>query len=101
MQTKGPISNVIQTVNVTIHNETLCTDTYPERLTRQMFCAGDYLGRQDACFGDSGGPIVYDPQKILIGIISWGKNCGEKYFPGVYTDIMSIRPWIIKQISNL
>ena len=58
-----------------------------------MFCAiGDH--GNDACQGDSGGPIVQ--QKTLIGVVSWGVDCGDPRYPGVYTKLSNprIRAWI-------
>ncbi|MEU1421309.1 trypsin-like serine protease [Kitasatospora sp. NPDC005751] len=44
------------------------------------FCAGDAKGGVDACFGDTGAPLV--AKNMLIGITSYGVGCGE---PGQYT----------------
>lgn len=89
----------MQAVSVRIHNQSLCQGIYKERMTSNMFCAGNYLAERDACMGDSGGPLVYD-YRVLIGIVSWGKNCGEIRYPGVYTNVAKIRPWLDKYIST-
>ncbi|ELV12173.1 Transmembrane protease serine 11A, partial [Tupaia chinensis] len=62
-----------------------------------MFCAGYLEGIYDACRGDSGGPLVAKDLKdtwYLIGIVSWGDNCGQRNKPGVYTDVIYYRNWI-------
>ncbi|XP_040823054.1 transmembrane protease serine 11A-like [Ochotona curzoniae] len=62
-----------------------------------MFCAGYLEGIYDACRGDSGGPLVARDLKdtwYLIGIVSWGDNCGQKNKPGVYTEVTYYRRWI-------
>uniref|UniRef100_A0A286XIW5 Transmembrane serine protease 11A n=1 Tax=Cavia porcellus TaxID=10141 RepID=A0A286XIW5_CAVPO len=62
-----------------------------------MFCAGYLEGIYDACRGDSGGPLVVRDNTdtwYLIGIVSWGDNCGQKNKPGVYTDVTYYRRWI-------
>lgn len=45
--------------------------------------------------GDSGGPLVC--YKELVGIVSWGKECGRKSFPGVYTAVSKYTDWIMKE----
>ena len=62
-----------------------------------MFCAGvpanNAGGASDSCQGDSGGPIM-NAQKKQIGIVSFGRGCGESEFPGVYSRISAAGPWI-------
>jgi secreted trypsin-like serine protease len=63
-----------------------------------MLCAGRTGGpvTTDACQGDSGGPLARvaagaegDPTPAaadaLIGIVSFGRGCGDPNYPGVYT----------------
>lgn len=95
------MAKVLQVVNVTIIDDDQCKASYKSQLTETMFCAGDFrLGRYDACVGDSGGPLVYQ-KKMLIGIVSWGKECGKREYPGVYTDIRRLRSWIDHFITDL
>ena len=53
--------------------------------------------------GDSGGPLVMENAKtgkwILTGIVSWGNGCGERYQPGVYTNVAKLSLWIKKTVN--
>lgn len=62
-------------------------------------CAGSE--GKDSCEGDSGGPLMYQENGkrwVVIGIVSWGKFCGE--YPGVYTNVKYFLPWIDKRILD-
>ncbi|XP_011304755.1 trypsin 5G1 [Fopius arisanus] len=72
-----------------------CIDNYKAvyRVTPRHICYGYQDGGADTCKGDSGGPL-YNTESILIGITSWGDVCGEKFTPGVYTDVIQLTDWI-------
>lgn len=88
-------------VDITARNDQDCIDTYGASQFNlgNMLCAGDPdisgagLG-EDACIGDSGGPL-YDDEDVLLGIVSYGAagECG--LFPSVYSDVFSLRDWIV------
>lgn len=50
--------------------------------------------------GDSGGPLVCNTESdktwYQVGIISWGKSCGQKNMPGIYTLLENYNLWIKK-----
>ncbi len=60
----------------------------------EMMCAMHRT--QDTCQGDSGGPMVF--QGTLVGVTSWGVECNNRDFPGVYARISSAYGWIRKNI---
>ncbi|XP_069872119.1 serine protease 55 isoform X1 [Dipodomys merriami] len=74
-----------------------CVAMFP-KLTKNMLCAGYGNSSYDACQGDSGGPLVCaaEPgsQWYQVGIISWGKSCGQKDTPGIYTSLANYNLWI-------
>lgn len=93
---------ILQVAEVPIVDFDVCDESYvkiQQPLTNNMFCAG-YLkkGGVDSCTGDSGGPLVIDGN--LAGITSWGHNCAEPQYPGVYTLVSRFLPWI-KEHSNI
>ncbi len=60
-------------------------------------CATGPRGGKDSCFGDSGGPLVVPSGAggyVQVGIVSWGPQCGNPLFPGVYTRVSSFSDWI-------
>jgi secreted trypsin-like serine protease len=66
-------------------------------------CATGPTGGKDSCFGDSGGPLVVAADNkrgyAQVGIVSWGPQCGNPLYPGVYTRVSSFSNWI-KQTVN-
>ncbi len=58
-----------------------------------MLCAG--AEGIDSCQGDSGGPLTCGGKDTLCGIVSWGKGCAAKGYPGVYTNVANYVGWIV------
>lgn len=76
-----------------------CATSYGELFVPGlMTCAGYPTGGVDACSGDSGGPLVAG--NLLIGVISWGKGCGNAGYYGVYAKVISYYQVIEAQIGN-
>ncbi|XP_076794843.1 transmembrane protease serine 11A [Arvicanthis niloticus] len=95
----GESQNELHEARVQIISNDVCKQrhVYGNEIKRGMFCAGFLEGIYDACRGDSGGPLVIRDNKdtwYLIGIVSWGDNCGQKNKPGVYTQVTYYRRWI-------
>ena len=72
--------------------------SYKDIVNPCMMCAMS-IG-PDACAGDSGGPLlVRGPAEdgsadIQVGIVSFGVECGNPNFPGVYARISEAYDWI-------
>ena len=107
----GPISySSLQSADVHYLSNEQCNEMYlkapPHALankekgkviTNDMLCANDNEEKQDACSGDSGGPLLAKlPNGIwsLVGIISWGIGCAHSKYPGVYSRVASEIDWI-------
>ncbi|XP_075978590.1 trypsin-7-like [Anticarsia gemmatalis] len=90
-------SNILLAVKVPVVSEERCYRVFPDRLTKNMFCAGGLqTGGKAVCYGDSGGPAVQNG--VQYGIVSWGEPCALPNYPDVYTKILepSIRGFIAK-----
>ena len=60
---------------------------------------------QDACIGDSGGPLwkwmgKENPKATIIGVFSRGRVCARRDAPGIYTRTKKYLPWIHKHAQN-
>lgn len=65
------------------------------RFGRGQMCAGHEDGGADACWADSGGPLVGGADgRTVIGVVSTGIGCGRKGLPGIYTEVAVYLRWI-------
>nr|KAF6394056.1 transmembrane serine protease 11A [Pipistrellus kuhlii] len=95
----GESQNELREARLKMISDDVCKQpyVYGSDIKFGMFCAGYLEGIYDACRGDSGGPLVIKDLKdtwYLIGIVSWGDNCGQRNKPGVYTMVTYYRKWI-------
>ncbi|KAH9631197.1 hypothetical protein HF086_005968 [Spodoptera exigua] len=101
----GPASQQLMHVDVNIINQKLCADRYaylktqpnfenwPD-ITDNMLCAGILdVGGKDACQGDSGGPLAHN-NNVIVGVISWGYECADPFYPGVNARVSRYTNWI-------
>ncbi|KAB0791423.1 hypothetical protein PPYR_03223 [Photinus pyralis] len=91
----GKIPKQLQAAIVYSLPNPICQDMYRHKdrpVTSAMICFAYPGGGKDACQGDSGGPLVYNG--VQIGVISWGINCGDPQFPGVFSRISALRNYI-------
>ncbi|KAM8924753.1 factor VII-activating protease [Pelodytes ibericus] len=83
---------------VQIISQANCTDpkSYGKLIDNSMLCAGVPEGGTDSCQGDSGGPLVCERGGVsqVVGVVSWGDNCGLKDKPGVYAHVHKFADWI-------
>ena len=73
---------------------------FRDDVTNYTICVGDGTGNNDACNGDSGGPLFCKRNKedydsyVVVGIVSWGVGCGQ---PGKYviaTHLLNLMDWV-------
>ncbi|TMW64505.1 hypothetical protein Poli38472_011385 [Pythium oligandrum] len=89
----GSQSNVLLQVDVNIVSNDDCKKVLS--VTDTMICAGGELNK-DSCQGDSGGPLVVHQNgtDVLVGVVSWGRGCGQLGYPGVYARVSAGRAFI-------
>ncbi|NXG46863.1 TM11A protease, partial [Psilopogon haemacephalus] len=99
LENDGSSVNRLRQAEVKIISTAICNrrEVYGGAITAGMLCAGYLEGQVDACQGDSGGPLVQANSRgiwYLVGIVSWGDECGKENKPGVYTRVTYYRNWI-------
>ncbi|CAK6433133.1 unnamed protein product [Pipistrellus nathusii] len=104
LKVNGPFPNTLRQVEVEIISNDICNEVhvYGGAVSSGMICAGFLTGKLDACEGDSGGPLVIAPDGniwYIIGIVSWGIDCGKENNPGIYTKVTHYRDWIKSKIN--
>uniref|UniRef100_A0A452DN79 Peptidase S1 domain-containing protein n=1 Tax=Capra hircus TaxID=9925 RepID=A0A452DN79_CAPHI len=98
-----PMETELLKAPMTIMSWDRCLKEFP-KLTKNMLCAGYENESYDSCQGDSGGPLACTQESgkkwYHVGIISWGRSCGLKNTPGVYTLLENYHSWI-KEVTEL
>lgn len=90
----GEVSPKLQEAEVPIVDREVCKETYGNRITPNMICAGYENGGVDTCHTDSGGPLRIKGGVVLAGVVSWGVGCGRPGNYGVYTRVAEYSDWI-------
>ncbi|MGV1006776.1 MAG: trypsin-like serine protease, partial [Candidatus Nanopelagicales bacterium] len=67
-----------------------------------MLCAGVMDSTVDTCYGDSGGPLAVQvgDRGTLAGVTSSGQGCAQFGYPGLYTRVTSVLPWVLGAIDS-
>lgn len=107
-------SQTLMKVDVDIIDSAMCNRTMRfmikrkilvRGITEDQLCAGDYEhGGRDTCQGDSGGPLQLMEERVdcvksfplhtVVGVTSFGRDCGRKMAPGVYSKVSRYIDWI-------
>jgi len=105
----GSQPNNLMKVDVKVWTNQRCKSSYgssaPGGITSHMLCASDNVNGlpRDSCSGDSGGPLFDCPINGAceqIGIVSWGIGCAKERYPGVYTRVTEMMPWISRIVAE-
>ena len=102
-QTYGPAETRLRQATVPVVSRELCTAAYQDldvNIGDNKICAG--RGTTDTCNGDSGGPLLADHRGqrwSVVGITSFGVECGRPDFPGVYTRVDRYLDWIQQNLD--
>ncbi|XP_075987369.1 mast cell protease 3-like [Anticarsia gemmatalis] len=101
---KKMVADNLQVVYLEEFTEERCSEIYqPHRHLKQGYdhekqmCYGSASQIVDTCEGDSGGPLQTNQFKCLytvVGVTSYGKDCGELGVAGMYTRVSYYVPWI-------
>ncbi|KAI1942018.1 hypothetical protein LOZ66_001499 [Ophidiomyces ophidiicola] len=81
--------------SIPVMDRATCATHYADErleITQTMICAG-VKGRV-SCKGDSGGPVYDASGRQIVGVIAWGKRCGENGHPAVFVRVGKYRDWI-------
>jgi len=90
----GGSSSHLQEVDVMVLPGESCL-TYGSNYYEELQICAASPGK-DACQGDSGGPMVWKQgrQYFQVGVVSFGRGCGDYESPGVYVRVSYFIPWI-------
>ncbi|CAG0891524.1 unnamed protein product [Darwinula stevensoni] len=95
----GSSPDILQVVDVRTYTDDECR-ALQDGITDDMLCAGVDEGGKDSCQGDSGGPLfLKGDDRHLVGVVSWGRGCGEPLLPGVYAQTSVFVNWLGQQVQ--
>lgn len=107
----GDRSDRLQKAEVNLWSASRCQRMYADAATtmanglrfgRGQFCAGRLEGGVDACWADSGGPLVVRiaANDFLMGVVSTGIGCARRGLPGIYTAVPEYLEWIANVVGE-
>ncbi|XP_052739011.1 trypsin, alkaline B-like [Bicyclus anynana] len=95
----GQPSEELQHVQVWTINQETCRQRYAlvsRPITDSSLCSGWLnVGGRDQCQGDSGSPLLHND--VIVGVSSFGVDCGSPVFPGVNARVSRLIDWIVER----
>ncbi|XP_050555537.1 mast cell protease 3 isoform X7 [Spodoptera frugiperda] len=101
---KKDLADTLQVVTLRKFEETECATLFPQHRHlkhgydhEKQSCYGSHSKILDTCQGDSGGPLQtnqFKCQYTVVGVTSFGKDCGILGSAGMYTRVSYYVPWI-------
>ncbi|XP_047545974.1 trypsin, alkaline B-like [Vanessa atalanta] len=89
----GRPSENLRHVQLWTVNQNTCQNVYgTSQITQNMLCAGSRAAGNGVCTQDSGGPLLHN--NVIVGIVSFGGNCGQPQYPGVFARVSRYTSWI-------
>ncbi|XP_059608829.1 trypsin-1 [Phlebotomus argentipes] len=103
-QSVGQRADTLQKATVEVWANAECEASFRAHeksieISDKQLCAGRRNGGVDACWADSGGPLI-SADGLLIGIISTGIGCARPQLPGIYTRVTEYADWMQQVIEN-
>lgn len=96
-KTRAPAQKLSDVI-VQFKPQSMCASANGSTISDTMhICAGWDEGGHDTCQGDSGGPLAAldaDGCPVVVGLTSFGKDCGAPSAYGVYTRLSQYRGWL-------
>ncbi|XP_052744853.1 trypsin CFT-1-like, partial [Bicyclus anynana] len=90
---QGNLSEQLRHVQLRTTNQAECQRIYGSHaVNANMICAGWHTDGRGSCTADSGGPLLHN--HVAFGIVSFGTNCGQARWPGVYTRVSRYTSWV-------
>jgi len=106
LKNSGRVSNALWKTTLDLYPlwKSVCMNTARDsgngKIPRSQLCA--YRLNRDSCTGDSGGPLVKkeDGRWTVIGLVSYGDDCGKQNYAGFYTRVTSFMKWINNVVED-
>ncbi|KAH8245890.1 hypothetical protein KR038_010967 [Drosophila bunnanda] len=96
-------SNTLQKATLLTMDNAVCRTQFNSSISPSQLCTYDSRGRgQDSCQYDSGGPVILRQRERMfqLGVISFGRVCGQPFGIGVNTRITAHLNWMWRYVGG-